>query len=286
MEQEHSEEKIRLQQLEERRKLQEAELRRVEEEKERALGLQRKERELREKLLNNLMSKKLEIMPVKKSDPNIVQSPTWKSLASVPHCITSTSVQSILSRPLHICQSSIAANENFPHPKCLNGSFHEEVLQDTMVNINNKVSDESSLGVLSSVPANQQHNSTLDHEKILYKNSLTEQGKCNREPSKGRSHSYRDRDVCNHQSKNKIEKSRHRRDLSSEDEKCRKERHPYKKHSRKSSSPHQRSPNLEYTQQRQTFSSNRDQDKRDHSHKRTGKKQKHQKRSLSNQRSR
>uniref|UniRef100_J3S4J9 A-kinase anchor protein 17A-like n=1 Tax=Crotalus adamanteus TaxID=8729 RepID=J3S4J9_CROAD len=287
LEQEHIEEKIRLQQFEERRKLQEAELRRVEEEKERALGLQRKERELREKLLNNLMSKKMEIIPVKKSDSTVVQFPTWKNLASVPHCITSTSEQSILSRPLHICQSSIATNENFLHPKYLNGSVHEEGLQDTMININNKdkVSDENNLGVLSSVPANQQHNSTLDHENILYKNSLIEHGKCNREPSKGRSHSYRDSDVCNHQSKNKIEKSRHRKDLSSEDEKCRKDRHPYKKHSRKSSSPHQRSPNLEYTQQRQTFSSNRHQDKRNHSHKRTGKKQKHLKRSLSNQRS-
>ncbi|XP_026563241.1 A-kinase anchor protein 17A [Pseudonaja textilis] len=291
LEQEHSEEKIRLQQLEERRKLQEAELRRVEEEKERALGLQRKERELREKLLNNLMSKKMEIIPVKKCDPNTVQSPTWKSLASVPHCITPTSVQPVLSQPLHICQSSIAANESFPHPKYINGSFHEEGLQDTMINICNKdkVSDKSSLDVLSSVPANQQHNSTLDHEKILYKNSFSEQGKCNRELSMGRSHSYRDRDVCNHQSKNKTEKSRHRRDLSSEDEKCRKERRPYKKHSRKSSSPHQRSPNLEYTRQRQTISSDRDRDKRgrshSHSHKSTGKKQKHRKRSLSNQRS-
>uniref|UniRef100_A0A2D4P9F4 Uncharacterized protein n=1 Tax=Micrurus surinamensis TaxID=129470 RepID=A0A2D4P9F4_MICSU len=235
------------------------------------------------------MSKKMEIIPVKKCNPNTVQSPTWKSLASVPHCITSSLVQPVLSQPLHICQSSIAANESFPHPKYLNGSFHEEGLQDTMINICNKdkVSDESSLDVLSSVPANQQHNSTLDHEKILYKNSLSEQGKCNREPSKGRSHSYRDREVCNHQSKNKIEKSRHRRDLSSEDEKCRKERRPYKKHSRKSSSPNQRRPNLEYTRQRQTFSSDRDRDKRgrSHSHKSTGKKQKHRKRSLSNQRS-
>ncbi|XP_019384933.1 PREDICTED: A-kinase anchor protein 17A isoform X2 [Crocodylus porosus] len=71
LEQEHNEEKLRLQQLEERRRLQEAELRRVEEEKERALGLQRKEKELRQKLLNNLLSKKMDELQQNKEETKI-----------------------------------------------------------------------------------------------------------------------------------------------------------------------------------------------------------------------
>ncbi|XP_062982399.1 A-kinase anchor protein 17A [Elgaria multicarinata webbii] len=290
LEQEHNEEKVRLQQLEDRRRLQEAELRRVEEEKERALGLQRKERELREKLLSNLMNKKIEATDLKKAEPNTLQSTPWKTVAGVPHCITSTSVQSILAKAIQPCQSSIAVNESLgPQLKHLNGTLHEEALiSDPKITVINRdtASAESSSGVLSCIPANQQHKSTPDLEQnICKKDVLSEQGKCNREPSKGKSHSCGD--MHNHHSKDKIEKNRHKRGLSSEDEKCKKERRPHKKYSTKSSSPHQRSLSRERTRHRQSFSSDSEQDKRgrSHSHKSMGKKQRHRKRSLSNQRS-
>nr|XP_056717989.1 A-kinase anchor protein 17A [Euleptes europaea] len=286
LEQEHNEEKVRLQQLEEKRKLQEAELRRVEEEKERALGLQRKERELREKLLSNLMSKKIEATHLERTELN---SPPLKAIEGVSHCVTSTSAQSSLARPIQCYPSSISPNESIsPQLKHLNGSFHEAVhINEPKTNINKRetVSEESSSGVLSCIPVNQQCKSTSESEQNPYKKELlTEQGKCNREPSKGKSHSSRD--VHNHHSREKTEKNRHRRDVSSEDEKYRKDRHHHKKYAAKSNSPCQRSLSREHTRERRSFSSDREQDKRgwSHGHKSTSKKQKHQKRSLSNQR--
>ncbi|KAL8190204.1 UNVERIFIED_CONTAM: A-kinase anchor protein 17A [Gekko kuhli] len=286
LEQEHNEEKVRLQQLEEKRKLQEAELRRVEEEKERALRLQRKERELREKLLSNLMSKKEEATHLKRIELNSVP---LKAIGGVSHCVTSTSAQSTLARPIQCYQSSISLNETIsPQMKYLNGSFQEAVHVNeptTIINNRETVSEESSSGVLSCIPVNQQHRSPSEHEQKTHtKDLLTEQDKCNREPSKGKSQSYRD--VHNHHSKEKTEKNRHKRDLSSEDEKHRKDRHHHKKYAAKSSSPCQRSSSREHARERRSFSRDRGQDKRggSHGHKSTSKKQKHQKRSLSSQR--
>ncbi|XP_034972160.1 A-kinase anchor protein 17A [Zootoca vivipara] len=290
MEQEHNEEKIRLKHLEERRRLQEAELRRVEEEKERALGLQRKERELREKLLSNLMNKKVEETHLKKSEANALQPMPLKALVGVPHCIASTSTHSPLAKPMQLCPSGIKANESVSsQPKYLNGSLHEDVLiKDTKINVSNRdtVSGESSSGVLSCIPTNQQHKTTPDREQnTCKKDLLSEQGKCNREPSKGKTRLCRD--MGNHHSKDKTEKSRHRRDLSSDDEKCRKERRLHKKYSAKGSSPGPRSLSREYARHRRSLSRDRKEDKRgrSHGHKSTSKKQKHRKRSLSNQRS-
>lgn len=265
--------------------MQEAELRRVEEEKERALRLQRKERELREKLLSNLMSKKIEVTHLKRIELN---SAPLKAIGGVSHGVTSTSAQSTVARPVQCYQSSISPNESIgPQAKYLNGSFQEVVHINepkTIINNRNTVSEESSSGVLSCIPVNQQYRSTSENEQKTFKKDLTEQDKCNREPSKGKSHSYRD--AHNHHSKEKTERNRHRRDLSSEDEKYKKDRHHHKKYAAKSSSPSQRSLSRERVRERRSFSRGREQDKRgcSHGHKSTSKKQKHQKRSLSNQR--
>lgn len=289
-EQEHNKEKVRLQQLEEQRRLQAAELRRVEEEKERALGLQRKEKELREKLLSNLIYKRTEVTHLTKMETNAPQTAPLETPKRVFHCITSTSEQSISSRPVQLCQNSITVKESMLfQPKYLNGNLEEEIhVKETKTNFSKKVmvSGENSSGILSCIPANQQHKSAPDQEQKAYKKELlSEQGKCNREPSKGKSHSHRD--THNHHSKDKTEKNRHGRGLSSDDEKCRKERHSHKKHSTKSSSPRRRSLSREHSQRRQSYSSDREQDKRghSHSHKSASKKQKQRKRSLSNQRS-
>lgn len=277
--------------MEDRRRLHEAELRRVEDEKERALGLQRKERELREKLLSNLRSKKIEVTNLKKIEPpNAPQFTPLKTLVDTPHCVTSTSAQSNLARSIQLCQNSVTANESMTlQPEYLNGSLLDDVhIKEHKVDIKIKdmISAENSPCVLSCNPANQQCTSARDHEQNIYKKDLLpEHGKYNRELSKGKSHTCRD--AQNHNSKDKTEKSRHRRDLSSEDEKYRKEKRFHKKYSTKSSSPRQRSLSRERARRRRSFSSDREQDKRgcSHDHKDPGKKQKHQKRSLSIQRS-
>ncbi|CAM5075332.1 unnamed protein product [Natator depressus] len=295
LEQEHNEERVRLQELEERRRLQEAELRRVEEEKERALGLQRKEKELREKLLSNLLSKKTDDTHQSK-ETKASQSGLLKTVVGGPQivsssCITSTSVQSIMGKPNQAYQREVISNESVnPQSKYLNGNLHKEanVKESNKLNFNSteSSSDKRSSGVLSCIPAsNLQHKSTPSYDQNACRKDLSsEQGKCNKEPSKGRSHSCSDTSVDN--SKDKKERSKHRRDLSSQDEKYRKERRLHKYPS-KSRSPHQRSLSPDRTQHKRASSSESRQDKkeRSHGHKSLAKKRKHRKRSLNKQRS-
>ncbi|XP_044860376.1 A-kinase anchor protein 17A [Mauremys mutica] len=296
LEQEHNEERVRLQELEERRRLQEAELRRVEEEKERALGLQRKEKELREKLLSNLLSKKTDDTHQSKEETKVSQSGLLKTVVGGPQivsssCITSTSVQSIMGKPNQVYQREVISNESVnSQSKYLNGNLHKEanVKESKTLNFNStdSCSDKRSSGVLSCIPANnQQHKSTPSYDQNACRKDLSsEQGKCNREPSKGRSHSCSDTSVDN--SKDKKERSKHRRDLSSEDEKYMKERRLHKYPS-KSRSPHRRSLSPDRTQHKRALSTESRQDKkeRSHGHKSLSKKRKHRKRSLTKQRS-
>ncbi|XP_032621279.1 A-kinase anchor protein 17A [Chelonoidis abingdonii] len=295
LEQEHNEERVRLQELEERRRLQEAELRRVEEEKERALGLQRKEKELREKLLSNLLSKKTEDTHQSKEKTKVSQSGLLKTVVGAPQivsssCITSTSVQSIMGKPNQVYQREVISNESVnSQSKYLNGNLHKEanVKESKTLHLNSTASsDKRSSGVLSCIPANnQQHKSMPSYDQNACRKDLSsEQGKCNREPSKGRSHSCSDTSVDN--SKDKKERSKHGRDLSSQDEKYMKERRLHKYPS-KSHSPHRRSLSPDRTQRKRALSSESRQDKKEksHGHKSLSKKRKHRKRSLNKQRS-
>lgn len=231
------------------------------------------------------MSKKIEATHLKKIELN---SAPLKAAGAVSHCITSTSALFTVARPIQSCPSSISPNASIsPQLKHLNGNVQDVVHINepkTIINNRDTVSEESSSGVLSCIPVNQQYRSTSEQEQKTYKKDLlTEQDKCNREPSKGKSHSYRD--VPNHHSKEKTEKNRHRRDLSSEDEKYRKDRHRHKKYAAKSSSPCQRSLSRERARERRSFTREREKDERcSHGHKSASKKQKHQKRSLSSQR--
>ncbi|XP_067401824.1 A-kinase anchor protein 17A [Emydura macquarii macquarii] len=296
LEQEHNEERVRLQQLEERRRLQEAELRRVEEEKERALGLQRKEKELREKLLSNLLSKKTDDIHQSKEETKASQSGLLKTVVDGPQivsssCITSTSVQSIMGKQNQVCPKEVVSIESVnSQSKYLNGNLHKEVhvKESKKLNFSNteSCSDKRSSGVLSCIPANnQQHKSTPSYDQnVCRKDLASEQGKCNREPSKGRSHSCSD--TSTDDSKDKKERNRHRRDLSNQDERYRKERRLHK-HPSESHSPDRRSLSPDRTQDKRAVSSESRQDKkeRSHGHKSFGKKRKHRKRSLNKQRS-
>ncbi|XP_053927605.1 A-kinase anchor protein 17A isoform X2 [Cuculus canorus] len=271
LEQEHNEEKIRLQQLEERRRLQEAELKRVEEEKERALGLQRKEKELREKLLNNLLSKKMDAVDQNKEETETSQSDTLKTPDGVPHtvsssCITSTSGQAVTGRLATVSQSEMVSPES-ANAKCkyLNGN-----IQKLHITNSERCSEKRSSAVLSSVPTtNQQQKSLYSYDRHTYrKDSHREQDKRSTEPRRRKSRSCSS--INTDESKGKRERSRHRRDASYEDEKRRKERRYYRRSSRsysprQSRSPRRRSVSPRRSRYRRTRSRERKRDRRERS---------------------
>lgn len=294
LEQEQNEEKIRLQQLEEKRKLQEAELRRVEEEKERALGLQRKEKELREKLLNNLLSKKMDAVHQSKEEPEASQSGTVKTASDVPHtvssnCITSTSGQAITGKLASDSRRELPSPENVnAQCKYLNGNIHDRVDvkegQKLHTADSDRCSEKRSSGVLSCVPANNQQQNTCR------KDYRCEQGKHSTEPRRRKSRSCSS--INTDESKGKRERSRHRRDASYQDERRRRERRYYRHSSRsysprRSHSPRRRSVSPRRSHYRRTRSSERKRDRREKSRSRrsSSRKRRYRRRSLSKQRS-
>ncbi|NWH54110.1 AK17A protein, partial [Fregata magnificens] len=302
LEQEHNEEKIRLQQLEERRKLQEAELKRVEEEKERALGLQRKEKELREKLLNNLLSKKMDAVNQNKEETEASQSDMLKTPSGVPHtvsssCITSTSGQAVTGKLTPGSQREVASPESVnTQCKYLNGNIHDKVhvKEDQKLHSTNseRCSEKRSSGVLSCVPANNQQQKSLSSydQNTRRKDSHCEQGKRSTEPRRRKSRSCSS--INTDESKGKQERSRHRRDVSYQDEKRRKDRRYYRHSSRsysprRSHSPRRRSVSPRRSRYRRTRSSERKRDRRERSHSRrsVSRRRRHRRRSLSKQRS-
>ncbi|KFV04484.1 A-kinase anchor protein 17A, partial [Pterocles gutturalis] len=300
LEQEHNEEKIRLQQLEERRRLQEAELKRVEEEKERALGLQRKEKELREKLLNNLLSKKMDAVNQNKEETEASQSDMLKTPTGVPHtvsssCITSTSGQTVTGK-LDPSSEREAASPESVNTQCkyLNGNIHDKVHvkegQKLHTTNSERCSEKRSSGALSCVPTNNQQEKSLSSydQNICRKDSRCEQGKRSTRRRKSRSCSSINTD----ESKGKRERSRHRGDVSYQDEKRRKERRYYRHSSRsysprRSRSPRRRSVSPRRSRYRRTHSSERKRDRRERSRSRrsVSRRRRYQRRSLSKQRS-
>ncbi|XP_001362215.1 A-kinase anchor protein 17A [Monodelphis domestica] len=266
LEHEQKEEKIRLQQLEERRRLQEAELRRVEEEKERALGLQRKEKELRERLLNILLSKKIDETQQSKEEAvashSALLQPVIDIIQSVSSsCVTSTSLHSLMGQPTQICQREMLSNQeiNF-NSKNVNGNLSEEAQCKESKKLNcitsESCTEKRCSGVLSCLPANnqQQKGTSNCDQNVSKKESSSEQDKCNREPSKGKSRSSRDRST---EERHKRDRSKHRRDASKEDERQRKERRLHRRHSYKDSSPHRRSVSPDRSRYRRSYSRDR-----------------------------
>ncbi|NXL96027.1 AK17A protein, partial [Alectura lathami] len=303
LEQEQNEEKIRLQQQEERRKLQEAELRRVEEEKERALGLQRKEKELREKLLNNLLSKKVDAVHQGKEEMEASQSGTNKSASGVPHtvsssCITSTSGQAV-GKPASGSAGELASPESInTHCKYVNGNIHDRVHvkegQKLHSTDSERCSEKRSSGAPSGVPAANQQQKSLSSsdQNACRKDSRCEQGKHSTEPRRRKSRSCSS--INTDESKGKRGRSRHRRDESYQEERRRKDRRYYKRSSRsrsysprRSRSPRRRSSSPRRSRYRRTRSSERKRDRRERSRSRRSlsRKRRYRRRSLSKQRS-
>ncbi|XP_052520660.1 A-kinase anchor protein 17A isoform X1 [Tympanuchus pallidicinctus] len=293
LEQEQNEEKIRLQQLEEKRKLQEAELRRVEEEKERALGLQRKEKELREKLLNNLLSKKMDAVHQSKEETEASQSGTVKIASDVPHtvsssCITSTSGQAVTDKLASDSQRELPSPENVnAQCKYLNGNIHDRVDVKEGQKLHTTDSErcsEKRSSTLSCVPANNQKQNTCK------KDSRCEQSKQSTEPRRRKSRSCSS--INTDESKGKRERTRHRRDATYQDERRRRERRYYRHSSRsysprRSHSPRRRSVSPRRSHYRRTHSSERKRDRREKSRSRrsSSRKRRYRRRSLSKQRS-
>ncbi|NXD67534.1 AK17A protein, partial [Eolophus roseicapillus] len=301
LEQEQNEERICLQQLEERRRLQEAELKRVEEEKERALGLQRKEKELREKLLNNLLSKKMDAINQSKEEAEASQSDVPKTPSGVPHtvsssCITSTSGQAVTSKLASSSQGDIATSESVnAQCKYLNGNIHDKVNvkegQKFHTTNSERCSQKRSSGVLSCLPVNNQQQKSLSSsdQNTCRKDSRCEQRKHSTEPRRRKSRSCSS--INTDESKGKRERNRHRRDDSYQDEKRRKERRYYRHSSRsysprRSHSPRRRSVSPRRSRYRRTRSREhkRDRRERSRSHRSVTRRRRHR-RSLSKQRS-
>ncbi|KFQ43365.1 A-kinase anchor protein 17A, partial [Nestor notabilis] len=301
LEEEQNEERICLQQLEERRRLQEAELKRVEEEKERALGLQRKEKELREKLLNNLLSKKMDAVNQSKEETEASQSDVPKTSSGVPHtvsssCITSTSGQAVTSKLASSSQGDVATSESVnAQCKYLNGNIHDKVHvkegQKFHTTNSERCSQKRSSGVLSCLPVNNQQQKSLSSydQNTCRKDSRCEQGKHSTEPIRRKSRSCSS--INTDESKGKRERNRHRRDESYQDEKRRKERRYYRHSSRsysprRSHSPRRRSVSPRRSRYRRTHSRERKRDRRERSRsRRSVSRRRRHRRSLSKQRS-
>ncbi|KAM6141175.1 A-kinase anchor protein 17A isoform 1-T2 [Erethizon dorsatum] len=241
-EQEQQEERLRLQRQEEQRRLQEAELRRVEEEKERALGLQRKERELRERLLSILLSKK----PDDARPPEDLLQPVLDILHTV---------SSAVLHPLAGAPREAAPHPEAEHvPRSLNGGL---VAGDGVAACKEAPGTGSPErrcpAVLACIPDNNQDSSQPPKgppacdQGVSRKEPRSEQDKCNREPSRGRSRTSRDGSAEEEEDEDKG-KQRHAQDRSRaqsrEDEGHlpRKERRAHKKHAhRDGGSPRRRS---------------------------------------------
>lgn len=280
LEQEQNEEKICLQQLEEKRRLQEAELKRVEEEKERALGLQRKEKELREKLLNNLLSKKMDAVNQNREETETSQTDVPKSPSAVPHtvsssCITSTTGQAVTGKPPSGSQIEVASPESVnTQCKYLNGSIRDKVNvkegQNLHTTNSERCSDKRGSGALSCVPANNQDQKSLSScdQNTCKKDLHCEQDKRGTEPRRRKSCSCSS--VNSDESKGRRESSRHRRDVSYRDGKHRRERRNYRRSSRscsprRSRSSRRRSASPRRCQYRRSRSRERRRDRRDRS---------------------
>ncbi|XP_071603299.1 A-kinase anchor protein 17A isoform X2 [Heliangelus exortis] len=292
LEQEHNEEKIRLQEQEERRRLQEAELKRVEEEKERALGLQRKEKELREKLLNNLLSKKMDEVNQNKEETEAPGSDLPKIPGGVPHrvsssCITSTSGQAVTDK-LGIGSQGEAASPESVNAQCtyLNGNIHDKVHVKEGHTTN---SDKRSSGLHSCVPTTNQQQKSLSS---CDQSACRKDSHCERSTESRRRRSRSCSSVNTDDSKGKRERSRHRRDVGYQEEKRRKERRSYRHSSRsysprRSPSPRRRSVSPRRSRYRRSRSSERKRERRERSHSRrsVSRRRRHRRRSLSKQRS-
>lgn len=280
LEQDQNEEKICLQQLEERRRLQEAELKRVEEEKERALGLQRKEKELREKLLNNLLSKKMDAVNQNKEETEASQTDVLKSPSVAPHtvsssCITSTSGQAVTGKLAPGSQTEVASPESVnTQCKYLNGSIHDKVHvkegQNLHATNSERCSDKRGSGVLPCVPTNNQDQKSLSScdQNPCKKDSHCEQDRRGTETRRRKSRSCSS--INSDESKGRRESSRHRRDVSYRDEKHRKDRRHYRRSSRsysprRSRTPRRRSASPRRSRYRRTRSRERRRDRRERS---------------------
>ncbi|XP_053436078.1 A-kinase anchor protein 17A [Nycticebus coucang] len=224
---------------EERRRLQEAELRRVEEEKERALGLQRRERELRERLLTLLLTKRPDdgAMHAELGGAHVeLLQPVLDILQTV-----STGGASAL-HPLMGGAPAGAPRETPAHPEagCPPQSVNGGVAEDAPCKEGPGVrcgtladsSPKRCPSVLACIPDNNQQpkGAPACEQGPPRKDGRSEQDKCNREPSAGRSRAGGDSDE-----RQQRERSGTQRAGSRDDTRPQKERRPHKKHEREGS---------------------------------------------------
>ncbi|KAM7044513.1 A-kinase anchor protein 17A-like [Molossus nigricans] len=244
-EQEQKEQALRQQQLEERRRLQEAELRRVEEEKERALGLQRKERQLRQRLLSILLSKKVGD-PQAQDEPGAAPADLLQPVLDILHSVSagcaSAASSHLLGRPLPPSTPKEAPPQPEPEgaPRNVNGSVAGDAPGRDPPPPHPAAPDGASPekrcpAVLSCIPDNNQQpkGGPAPCEPAPRKDVLSEQDKCNREPSRGRGRAGGD---PGGEDRPQRERSRSRRG-SREEGRPRKERRSHRKRSHQDRPP-------------------------------------------------
>ncbi|XP_068126042.1 A-kinase anchor protein 17A [Hyperolius riggenbachi] len=233
-------ERIRLLQVEERRRQQEAELKRVEEEKERTLILFRKERELREKLVNSFLNRNVCAASQKNEEYPPLQSYPLKPSENLPRdSATSTSTQTPTQyeplRPhIHYANSTI----HLVNGVCLEDSAPQECKQ-TMNHSSGKP-----LYSLTSILSN-----TIQHNHPAGNDPTARLQEVRTHQSKGELHAHTGPNITSKHSHSQDRehkyKSRHKRDLSREEEDHKKIKKSHRKHSSRDCSPHRRSSSKE-----------------------------------------
>lgn len=187
-EQERREAAQRLQEAEERRRLQEAELRRVEEEKERALGLQRRERELRQRLLSILLSRRPD--DPRAHDPLAgAHADLLQPVLDILHTVSAGAAPPRAPAgpaPPSAPKASPPRPDAEPSPHNVNGGLAEDAARPGAPD--GASPEKRCPAVLSCIPDNQQQPKGAPAEQSApRKDARSEQDKCNREPSRGRS---------------------------------------------------------------------------------------------------
>lgn len=241
----------------------------MEEEKERALGLQRKERQLRQRLLSILLSKKV-ADPQAPDEPGVAPADLLQPMLDILHSVSAGCVSAASSHLLGRAPPPGTPKEAPPQPQpeaeCaprnVNGSAAGDPAcgdrQPSPPAAPERASPERRCpAVLSCIPDNNQQPKAAPapcDQSAPRKDVLSEQDKCNREPSEGRGRAGGD---PGSEDRRPRERSRSRRAGSREDGRQRKERRSHKKRSRQEDSPERRSGSPAHARARKSHSRGR-----------------------------
>ncbi|KAG8450581.1 hypothetical protein GDO86_003012 [Hymenochirus boettgeri] len=257
-------ERIRLIEIEKRRKEQERELVRVEEEKQRALGLQRKEQELREKLVNSLLNRKICSVHQNIEDHKPYYNLSCESIKDIQqdtrnNYVTSTSTQTPLGYdPLRLHTLYANSNLQVKNGLCLEDPSKQECKQM----YNNFGKPQNILSVESIFDSSiQQSNSSANAQNLVAKETESQKKLTKIEELREKQGFIKQSHTKDRVHKHNL---KHSRDKSSDedDESYKKAQKSNKKHSPTDCSPKQ----CRISHKSYKHKSKRSKDRRDHKH--------------------